>query len=309
VGDEISDELVPGRELKQQKAVADAEVSAIEEETEEQSVEAATRLSSRLIYEVIRRDGEDELARPKASLIWSGVAAGMLISFSVIGEATFRSNMTEGGTRFLVENLGYSLGFLLVITGRMQLFTENTITTVLPLVARPSRSTLYGTARLWSIVLSANLVGAFVAATFIAYSGGLPPVTVAAVAELSRHATDMTPWEAVVRAMPAGVLIAALVWMMPSVAGNSFWWIIVLTWLIAAGDFAHVVAGSVEMAFLVVTGEISILRGLGGFFLPVLLGNVIGGTMIFTMLAWGQVRHELGRKGRSWRRFARLRSM
>lgn len=58
-----------------------------EEEHERKSVEEAEALSPKLIYEVIRREGEAEMARPANSLIWSGIAAGIMISFSVLGEA------------------------------------------------------------------------------------------------------------------------------------------------------------------------------------------------------------------------------
>ena len=102
-------------------------------QAEEKSVSEATALSPKLIYEVIRREGEEELARSKRSLIWSGIAAGVMISLSVLGEAVFRTYLPDTAHRFLIENLGYSLGFLAVIMGRMQLFTENTITTVLPI--------------------------------------------------------------------------------------------------------------------------------------------------------------------------------
>ena len=106
----------------------------LEEEMEEQSVNDAAALSPKLIYEVIRRDGEEELRRTKRSLIWSGIAAGMLISLSVLGGAVLRTYLPDTPGRYLIENLGYSLGFLAVIMGRMQLFTENTITTVLPIM-------------------------------------------------------------------------------------------------------------------------------------------------------------------------------
>jgi hypothetical protein len=98
---------------------------AQEKRADEQSMQDATKLSSRLIYEVIRRDGEEELERPTRSLVWSGVAAGIMISFSVLGEAIFRTYLPDTPSSYLIENLGYSLGFLLVILGRMQLFTEN----------------------------------------------------------------------------------------------------------------------------------------------------------------------------------------
>ncbi len=277
---------------------ADDDVSAVEQEAEEQSVSEATRLSARLIYEVIRRDGEEELSRPNTSLIWSGFTAGILISFSVIGEAIFRAHLPDTSWRFLVENLGYSLGFLLVIMGRMQLFTENTITTVLPLMARFCWECIRNTMRLWSMVLAANVAGAFVAAGFIVLTPAFTPEVVAAIDELSHHALDMGFFEAFFRAMPAGVLIAALVWMMPSLPSADVIMVVIFTWLIAAGDFAHVVAGSVEMGYLVLSGQLGLLEGLWGFFLPVLAGNIVGGTVVFTMMAWAQVANELKRRRR-----------
>lgn len=274
-------------------AAKNAPGSAVEEEAEEQSVEEASKLSSRLIYEVIRREGEEELSRPLMSLLWSGVAAGLLISTSVLGEAILRGYLPDTGWRFLIENFGYSLGFLLVIVGRMQLFTENTITTVLPLVARPTRANFWCVARLWMVVLGANVVGAFAAAGFIVFSGAFDGPVVAAIMDLSRHATGFGVVEGFMKAVPAGVIVAAIVWMLPSAENNEFAIIVVFTWLIAAGDFAHVVAGSVEMGIMLMTGGLSELHGLLRFFLPVLAGNIVGGTIVFTLMAWGQVKEEV----------------
>ncbi|MGB8624216.1 MAG: formate/nitrite transporter family protein, partial [Paracoccaceae bacterium] len=262
-------------------------------EAEEQSVEEASKLSSRLIYEVIRREGEEELSRPLMSLLWSGVAAGLLISTSVLGEAILRGYLPDTGWRFLIENFGYSLGFLLVIVGRMQLFTENTITTVLPLVARPTWANFWCVARLWMVVLGANVVGAFAAAGFIVFSGAFDGPVGAAIMDLSRHATGFGVVEGFMKAVPAGVIVAAIVWMLPSAENNEFAIIVVFTWLIAAGDFAHVVAGSVEMGIMLMTGGLSELHGLLRFFLPVLAGNIVGGTIVFTLMAWGQVKEEV----------------
>lgn len=97
--------------------------------------------------------------------------------------------------------------------------------------------------------------------------------------------------------IPAGVLVATLVWMLPQAEDAAFFVIITFTWVIAAGDFTHIVAGSVEMAFLVVTGAIGFSDAVFGFFLPVLAGNVVGGSAIFAMLVWGQVKEEIGHVG------------
>ncbi len=260
---------------------------------EEKSVEDATSLSPKLIYEVIRREGEEELARTKRSLIWSGIAAGMLISLSVLGEAIFRTYLPGGPASYLIENLGYSLGFLAVIMGRMQLFTENTITTVLPVVHARTLSALGCMLRLWGIVLTANVVGAFAAAALIVLTPAIPAELLPAIEDLSRHATGMGASQGFWRAIPAGVIVALIVWMLPQADENAFLLILTFTWLIAAGDFTHIVAGSVEMAVLMIQGNLGVFDALFGFFLPVLAGNIIGGTIIFTLVAWGQVRDDL----------------
>ncbi len=271
------------------KTASDAD----ERKSNEKSVSEAKQLSSRLVYEVIRREGIDELKRPTASLLWSGIAAGMLISFSVTGEAVLRIGLPDTHWAHLVESLGYSFGFLLVILGRMQLFTENTITTVLPVVGKPTHHNLALVARLWSVVLGANITGAFLAAGFIAFTPAFPPETVTAVAELSREATGHGFGGTFFRGMPAGILVAAIVWMLPTTISGKFPMVLLFTWLIAAGGFTHVIAGSVEMAFLILTGELGLVQGFGSYFLPVLAGNIAGGTLVFTMLAWGQVKEEV----------------
>lgn len=261
--------------------------------TEAEVIEQAENLSSRLIFEVISREGVEELNRPRFSLMWSGIAAGIMISLSVLGEAVFRTYLPDAEWAYLVENLGYSLGFLVVILGRMQLFTENTITTVLPLMKDPTLRMLRSVATLWGIVLAANVVGAFAVASTFAFTSAIPAELIPAIEELSRHATGFAPMEAFQRAIPAGVLVAAIVWMLPESDGFGFFVILVFTWLIAAGDFTHVVAGSVEMAFLLVQGLLTPSDAVFSFFLPVLAGNILGGTVIFALLAFGQVRREL----------------
>lgn len=260
---------------------------------ENDAVEEAVGLAPRLVFETIRRHGEEELERPMRALWFSGIAAGLLISFSVLGESVLRAYLPDEPWRFIVENAGYCLGFLLVILGRMQLFTENTITTVVPIALHPTPRAFKRTLRLWTAVLLANVVGAFFIATFFAYGGVLSGEVFAAMVELSHHATGMPPMEGMMRGIPAGILIAALVWMLPSSQGSEVAIIILFTWLIALGDFTHIVAGSVEMAFLAVQGELSATQAIFGFFIPVLVGNVIGGTVIFTMLTWAQVQPEV----------------
>ncbi len=263
------------------------------EPDEEAEVLRAERLSARLVYEIIRRDGTEELERPTSSLVWSGLAAGIIISFSVLSMAVFRANLPETSARTLIETLGYSVGFVIVILGRLQLFTENTITTVIPLMRHPTWSNFRAVARLWGIVLAANVAGTVIAAAFMAMSAAITADVLSAVGEISHHMMSLSPVEMFARGIPAGILVAALVWMLPSSGGNAFWVIVSFTWLIAAGGFTHVVAGSTEAAYLVLTGGTGVADAVFGFFLPVLAGNVVGGTLVFAMLAHAQVRCEI----------------
>ncbi|MGK7652033.1 formate/nitrite transporter family protein [Roseovarius sp. B08] len=265
----------------------------IKQEKEKEAIEEAAALSPRLIFESIRRNGEEELERPKTALWFSGMAAGMLISFSVLAEALLRAHLPEAEWRYIIENFGYSLGFVLVILGRLQLFTENTITTVVPVMLDPCKHTISRTAILWSTVLAANVIGAFAVGTFFAFGGVLSDPVATAFTDLSRHATGIPAFEGFMRGIPAGVLIAAIVWMLPSAKQNEMGVIVIFTWLIALGDFTHVIAGSVEMAYLVVQGQLGISPAAFGFFLPVLLGNIMGGTLIFTVLTYAQVMPEV----------------
>jgi formate/nitrite transporter FocA (FNT family) len=217
-----------------------------------------------------------------------------MISLSVLGEAILRTYLPDTPSRYLLENLGYSLGFLAVIMGRMQLFTENTITTVLPVMVERSLSIVWQMLRLWAIVLSANVVGAFAAAALFVFTPAVQPEVFSAIVDLSRHATGMGAETSFWRGIPAGVIVALIVWMMPQATSAKFSIILIFPWLIAAADLTHIVAGSVEMAVLMLMDELAFSVAMADFFLPVLAGNIFGGTLIFALMAWGQVRDELG---------------
>ena len=284
---------VEANESHRQRAESERREQEKNEPDEEEAVREASHLSAKLVYQVVRREGDEELRRPNTSLFWSGIAAGVCISFSVIAEGILKTYLPDAPWLPLVESFGYTFGFLIVIIGRMQLFTENTLTTVLPLLARPSLYNLACVARLWGIVLGANVIGCFIAAAFIAWMPTFEPEILASITEISKHATGHGPWLAFAKAVPAGLVIAALVWMLAAGEQDNFFIIILMTWLIAAGGFTHIIAGSVEMAFLLLTGELGLIPAIFGFFIPVFLGNVFGGTVVFGMITWGQVREEI----------------
>lgn len=193
----------------------------------------------------------------------------------------------------IIENLGYSVGFLIVILSRQQLFTENTLTAVLPVIAQRKWEWVWVLLRLWAIVLAANLVGCLLFAAFLAYSSALSPALADALVAIGTKLMTNTPLEMFVKAIVSGWLIAALVWMLPSSEGTEIFVITLITYLIALGGFTHVVAGSAETLYLWLSGHESFARILLVFFLPTLAGNVFGGTLMFAVLSYTQVREEI----------------
>ncbi len=260
---------------------------------EARDIEASSRLSAPLIYEVLRREGEEEMERPILSLWWSGVAAGLSLSLSLLAQGVLRAHLPDAPWRELVSSLGYTVGFLVAVMARHQLFTENTITPVLPVAAEPSLKNLGRMGRLWGVVLAANFVGTFCAALFYTYASTVSPDVREAMLAVAREAMAHPPAEMFMRAVAAGFIIAAMVWLLPSAGQAQPTIVLLMTYLIAAAQLAHIVAGSLEAFMLVLQGELSLPAMLTGFAGPALAGNVIGGTFLFALISYGQVAKEL----------------
>ncbi|MBV9784554.1 MAG: formate/nitrite transporter family protein [Acidisphaera sp.] len=258
-----------------------------------EDIEERSRLRAPMIYEIVRREGEQELQRPATSLWWSGLAAGLSISFSLLAQAILQLNLPEAQWRPLVTGLGYCVGFLLVVLARQQLFTENTITVVLPLAAELTIANLGRVARMWGIVLAANMAGTLFAALFCSFTPVLTAELRGAMLEISRHMMENGWMVMFFRGISAGFLIAAMVWLLPSAEGAQFHVVTLMTYLIAIGGFTHIVAGSVEAFMLVVNGQLGLWHMIIGFAVPVLLGNVIGGTALFALISYAQVAKEV----------------
>jgi formate/nitrite transporter FocA (FNT family) len=260
---------------------------------DEQDIQDSSRLSAVKIYEILRREGEEEMDRPATSLLWSGLAAGLSISVSLIAQGALQTRLPDAPWRPLVTGFGYTAGFLIAVMARHQLFTENTITVVLPVAARLSVVNLARMGRLWGLVLLANLAGTLLAALFCTYTPVIPPDVREAMLTISAESIAHAPLEIFFKAIAAGFLIAAMVWLLPSAGATQFHVIIVMTYLIVIGGFAHVVAGSFEGFMLVANGRHQLWSMLAGFDVPALMGNVVGGTVLFSLISYGQVAKEM----------------
>jgi formate/nitrite transporter FocA (FNT family) len=245
------------------------------------------------LHRTVREAGEEELRRPALSLFWSGLAAGIAISVSLLTEAALHAALPEAPWRELIVGFGYPVGFLVVILGRMQLFTESTITAMLPLVTRPSGWAIARTLRLWGIVLAANLLGTAIAAAALASGAmGSEAIREAALA-ISGGITELSAGRTFVNAIPAGFMIAILAWALPNARDQSVAVIVIFTYILTICGFSHSIVGSAEAFLLLFAGQTGVWQTLAELIAPAVFGNLMGGAGIFALLAHAQVRGEM----------------
>lgn len=241
-----------------------------------------------VVYLAISKEGEDELSRRTLGLASSGLAAGLSMGFSLMTEGLLRAHLPDTDWRLLVAKLGYTVGFVAVVLGRQQLFTENTLTVVLPLMRRRDGATFRNVARLWTVVLLANLAGALVFAWVSAATPLFEPDVRAAFRDIGHRAISPGFATILIRGVLAGWLIALMVWLLPAAESARLWVIVLLTYVVGIGEFSHVVAGSTEVLFLVALGEKTFGEYLAWYLIPTLAGNVIGGVSLVAAFAHAQ---------------------
>ena len=249
--------------------------------------------SAKVVHEVIRLQGDEELGRPLLSLLFSGFAAGLAISASILAEAFLHARLPQAGWAELVSSLGYSVGFVIVIMGNLQLFTESTVVAVLPLATHPTQRNLLRLLRLWTAVFAANMAGTLLVAFLVSRQVIVDAEQLSATIAISAPILERGPLTTFLAGIPAGFLVASIAWILPNARGSEFWVIVMITYVIAIGNFSHVVAGSGEAWLLWLSGDASLLDATWRLILPSLLGNIVGGTGLFAVLAHGQVRGEI----------------
>lgn len=238
------------------------------------------------ILEAIVEDGQEELERASPGLAFSGFAAGLNISFSVV--ALVVVGALTGGIGFAAYAF-YPIGFLIVILARTQLFTENTVTPVA--VVLSSRSRLPNMLRLWGIVLVSNLLGTATFAAAVYYGGILEPSAFVLLFEDISARIDYGFWTITIKGVFGGWLVALVAWMISASYDtiSQILFIYLLILLIPATGLVHCIADSAEVLLSVFAGERTFFEYFGGFLVPATLGNMVGGVILVTLLNYGQV--------------------
>ncbi len=275
-----------------ERASAGATSPHLDEDERQQAADHAAPRAL-VIHEVVRAEGEEELNRSAAAVGFSGFAAGLSLGFSFLSLAFLRSALPDAPWRPLVTGFGYTVGFLLVVLARQELFTESTLTAVLPLLVRRDRRTLLALLRFWAVVLAGNLAGTFVFAALISLPDVFPAPVTQALVDVGAEAVAGAFWPTVFKSLLAGWLIALMVWMLPAARSARILVIIILTYVVSIGHLSHIIAGSVEAAFYWFFGHGSIGDYVLRFLIPTLLGNTLGGVALVALLNHAPLAPEL----------------
>jgi formate/nitrite transporter FocA (FNT family) len=243
-------------------------------------------------YEIFNRvidNAREELSRSTRALTFSGLAAGLAMGLTGVGVAIAQVALS-GSAREFVPYLLYPLGFMVVIVGHQQLFTENTLYPVALVLDERRRQDMINTARLWVTVFVTNIVGAALFALLAGRGHALRPDAVHALVKLGTESAGRPRLDVFASAIIGGWIIALLAWLVTA----ADWTIghVVVVWVLAfvvgLGHFAHCIASSGEILTGVWRGDIG-LRSYATWLVVATLGNILGGVVIVTLLNFGQV--------------------
>ena len=250
----------------------------------------STRPTAGLVYERVKTDAAEELERPNTALAFSALFAGFTMGASYLGLALGATALVGAGGK-LVAALLYPLGYIAVIIGRAQLFTENTLYPIVP--SLEDRTVIPKTAQLWAVALGGNLAGGLVFALLATKTSGLASEVVAAFTALGETAASRgfatTFWSAVL----AGWLLALVAWVVAAseeVIGQ-FFVIFLLTLPVGLASLDHSVATAIAVIGSLFDGQVSLAEALG-WQATAVLGNALGGVLIVAVINYGQVRSQ-----------------
>jgi formate/nitrite transporter FocA (FNT family) len=251
------------------------------------------RPSAQDIYEQVANNARQELGRSTISLAISGLAGGIFMGLSALGNAIAIALLTRSGTMptntiLFVGKMFYPLGFIVVILGRSQLFTENTLYPVALVLAEKRH--FWKTLRLWATVLPANVLGALVFAALASLTNAVHPDVVQALAQLGLDAIHNPPATIFWSGVMGGWIIATVAWLVSgshSITGS-----VMIIWMLAfvvgLGNFAHCIAASGEVLAAILVGKAGWMS-YPTWLLPAVAGNICGGVGMVTLLEYGQV--------------------
>lgn len=271
-------------------------VSEAVEDHQEERVEEQPKPLGREAPEIIRDAGligHERLTRPLGEMAITGFIGGMSVSFGAVALAWAAASVGEGtmgsGASHLAGALAFPVGFVILLVGKSELFTEDFFLPVTGVIER--EDSVGSLARLWAVTLAANLLGVLVFSLLISRGEALADAPSEVLIELSEAKVGWDLSTAFVKALFAGWLMTLLTWLL--IAAHGFTSRLIIIWIIGSlivlGEFNHVIISAAEVWIAILVGaDIGVLDWLRDNFLPALFGNVVGGVVFVTMLYYIQ---------------------
>jgi len=243
------------------------------------------RFSTDEVFQRIVAAADEEITAGSRELFFSGLAAGFAITITFLLYASLTAS-TDGHP--VLSALLYPLGFIYIIIGGYQLYTENTLPPVALTLER--LVSIPALLRNWIVVLAGNFAGGTVGAAALAWGGVFSPSTAATAVDLGRKGIETAPETLFVKAAFAGLIVAGVVWVEYAARDTVSRIVVVYLAFLAVplGNLFHVVVSYAEMTYLVFVTDLSVLVGLTEFVVPVLLGNTVGGVVLVTVVNYFQ---------------------
>lgn len=244
--------------------------------------------------------GLAEFRRPTLGLLLSSLSGGLDASFSLLLMAAIQSivasSFTPAATELLVANM-YAVGFIFVVIGRSELFTEHTSRAMFPVLS--GHASLRALARLWGVVYCGNLLGVAAFAGLLATVGReLGTIDDESFGPLVRTFVERPWWLTVASAALAGWLMGLLSWLVSACRDTVSQ--IVIVWLVATSigltHLPHAIVTSGEVLTQVFLGQATGAEFVR-FLAPTTIGNGIGGAIFVAALKYGHSSRGASRKG------------
>jgi formate/nitrite transporter FocA (FNT family) len=249
----------------------------------------STRRSAEQILDAVLENARDELSRSTVGLLFSGFAGGLSMGLTGLAVALAISYLGNGPVQEFISFCFYPIGFIVVVIGRAQLFTENTLFPVVLILEE--RKHVLNTLRLWAAVFVSNVAGAVFFGWLVMKTGALSTNFADALAGLGLQAASGHFTLIFAKGIIGGWMIALVAWMVTASHWTSGQIMVtwMLTFVVGAGHFSHCIASSAEIVAAIMSGHLH-FSNYFQWLLPATLGNIVGGVSMVSLLNYGQVR-------------------
>jgi formate/nitrite transporter FocA (FNT family) len=237
------------------------------------------------VFQRIIAAADEEVETGTRELFFSSLAAGFAITITYLVYASLTAK-TDGDP--ITSALLYPLGFVFIILGSYQLYTENTLPPVALVLERLASLPLL--LHTWLVVLLGNFTGGALGALVLAETGVFSAAAAAAATDLAMKGIEASPTDLFFKAVFAGLIVAGVVWIDYSVRDSITRFVLIFVAFLAIpyANLFHVVVSFTETLYLVFNGQTAVVSGLLGFVAPVLVGNTLGGVLLVTVVNYFQ---------------------